>query len=74
MTKPFKPTHRITIRHNNGVETQCLVMLVDGVAYTRAEWDAYDSADWTRNDAGEWLFQGRATPDGAVSVEVKGLK
>lgn len=31
---------------------------VDGVLYTRAEWDSADNADWTLDEDGEPLFQG----------------
>jgi hypothetical protein len=66
----FKPTHQITVSWPHGEETVA-VMLVDGSAYTRVEWDATASADWERSDDGEWTFQGQAVPSGAVSVSVR---
>lgn len=50
----FAPTHVITL--DNGEHIQ--VQLVDGAAYTRAEWDATDQADYERQDDGSWTFQG----------------
>jgi hypothetical protein len=54
MTTTFNPTHRITT-HRETFD----VMLVDGAAYTAAEWNAALAADHERNDDGEWLFQGQ---------------
>lgn len=54
-TQEFQPTHRITLESGATVE----VMLVDGAAYTREEWDAEVPADWERDGAGGWTFQGR---------------
>lgn len=56
-TKPkFYPTHRITLRSGEVEE----VMLVDGAAYTRDEWDACDAACYERDEDGRWMFQGEA--------------
>jgi hypothetical protein len=36
-------------------------MLVDGVAYTREEWEATSPADYEKDPIdGRWTFQGRA--------------
>lgn len=60
----FKPTHVIELRHHedSGVALGILVQLVDGAAYTAAEWRADARADWTRADDGGWHFQGRGCP------------
>lgn len=50
----FAPTHEIT-----AFDRSFPVQLLDGVAYTKEEWDADASGDWEVVD-GEWLFQGRA--------------
>jgi len=57
----FFPTHRIT----TATETVD-VMLVDGAAYTQAEWDSSSAADYERSEDGKWTFQGEAF-DGTVS-------
>ena len=51
----FCPTHRITLRSGEVEE----VMLVDGAAYTREEWDSETQADYERDEAGAWTFQGQ---------------
>ncbi len=58
----FTPTHVITL---NGREIPVLVD--DGAAYTKAEWDAESKADWTVNNDGEFVFQGRV-PTGVYSI------
>lgn len=60
----FNPTHKIT----RGGET-ILVMLEDGAAYTREEWDCETQADYERNEAGEWLFQGQAFSGEVADLE-----
>jgi len=59
MTKQqqFQPSHRITLVSGEVEE----VMLVDGAAYTRAEWESESAADYERDDSGPWpiwKFQG----------------
>jgi hypothetical protein len=55
MTKPaFQPSHRITLRSGEVEE----VMLVDGAAYTAAEWESATLADYERDEDGRWTFQG----------------
>lgn len=61
-TNPFSPTHAITFANGDVLKVQ----LVDGVAYTREEWNSYSHADWTVSDEGEWLFQGRAIDGSSV--------
>lgn len=61
-----QPTHRIVWRPQGGAEHITVVRLVDGSAYTHGEWEAESASDWTVNARGEWLFQGQATPGGAV--------
>lgn len=51
----FTPTHVITMQNGERIE----VRLVDGAAYTRAEWDANEPADYERQDNGDWTFQGQ---------------
>lgn len=53
-TTPFTPTHRIETDRET-VE----VMLVDGIAYQKTEWDSLDTAEYERADDGRWLFQGQ---------------
>lgn len=45
------------------------VMLVDGAAYTQAEWDSESQADYEVNDQCEWLFQGKAFTGQVVSFD-----
>jgi hypothetical protein len=52
----FTPTHKITLADG----TTELVQLVDGSAYTRAEWDSASAADYERQEDGSWTFQGEA--------------
>lgn len=55
MTKTkFQPSHRITLRSGEVEE----VMLVDGAAYTREEWESETVADYERDENGDWTFQG----------------
>jgi hypothetical protein len=58
--RAFKPTHII---HNEGSSTPVLVD--EGRAYTRDEWDAYEAADWELVD-GQLLFQGSAIHGGTI--------
>jgi len=63
MNNPFRPTHRIVLEHRDGTRKVILVQLVDGVAYTKAEWDSETRADWEcvwneEQQVSEWLFQG----------------
>ena len=51
----FQPTH--VIQHDS---TTVEVMLVDGVAYQRDEWESTTGADYQRTDDGRWLFNGEA--------------
>lgn len=62
MTVQFCPTHVIEIAGR-----RIKVMLVDGAAYTQAEWLTDAPADWEVVD-GEWLFQGRV-PAAPYTVE-----
>lgn len=55
-TGEWYPTHRI-VRYVKVFTDE--VMLVDGIAYTRAEWETTSPADYERID-GEWTFQRRA--------------
>lgn len=53
----FRPSHRITL--NSGEIEE--VMLVDGAAYTKEEWESETVADYERNCDGPWpvwTFQG----------------
>ncbi len=72
----YQPTHRIEVRTGLNPPDSAppssvdLVHLYseddddgDGLAYTRAEWDAEDSASWEVT-AGEWRCQGQVTPGG----------
>lgn len=55
MSKPeFFPSHRITLRSGEVEE----VMLIDGAAYTRDEWESETVADYECDEAGAWTFQG----------------
>jgi len=51
---PFVPTHKITT-NAEAVD----VMLVDGAAYTAAEWESSGTADYECDSDGKWTFQGR---------------
>ena len=56
MAQPsFEPTHVITLASGDSFPVQ----LVDGVAYTLAEWESGAGADYERDDDGYWLCQGR---------------
>ena len=61
-------THKITSGRRVWV-----VMLAEGAAYTRAEWDAYERADWECDPDGVWTFQGAAAP-GVGAVFVRALR
>jgi hypothetical protein len=61
----WTPTHEVKWTPAAGRAQTWKVMLVDGVAYTREEWDGADNADLELTDEGEWRFQGQATPGGA---------
>lgn len=63
MSSKFAATH---IVQHSGQSYE--VMLVDGAAYTQAEWDSESQADYEVNDQGEWLFQGQAFSGEVVSV------
>lgn len=66
----FTPTHLITVTDENGHVEKISVMLIDGAAYTRREFEASAYADWECSEDGEWTFQGRAHPSvGTVHVE-----
>jgi hypothetical protein len=53
-TRAFQPTHVITLDSGEQIEVE----LVDGAAYTRAEWESTTAADYECSDGGEWTFQG----------------
>ncbi len=65
------PTHRLTLHHHDGCREVELVAVVDGAAYTAAEWAADAAADWELTEEG-WLFQGGA-PAHVASYEVGAL-
>ena len=66
MTKTkFQPSHRITLRSGEVEE----VMLVDGAAYTREEWESETVADYERDENGAWTFQGE--PFACTVEEIK---
>jgi hypothetical protein len=72
-TTSFTATHEITVTdRDTGAVKVIPVALVDGVAYTRVEWDACAPADW-EYDAGSWTFQGRAVPAVRDEVTVRTL-
>jgi hypothetical protein len=52
--KTFCPNFKITLRSGEVAE----VMLVDGAAYTAAEWDTNSAADYECDENGWWTFQG----------------
>jgi hypothetical protein len=52
MTTAFNPTHRITTDRET-VD----VMLVDGAAYQKCEWESSTGTDYFREHG--WLFQGQ---------------
>lgn len=56
----FRATHRITERHPDGRRRCYRVCLVDGVAYTKEEWEGVGHADWTLDEEGIWLWRGQA--------------
>lgn len=61
MTTEFVPTHVIE------AWGKCEeVILLDGVAYTRSEWDACDSADWEFTKKRGLLFQGRVIDGSSI--------
>lgn len=51
----FKATHII-----NDNDEFIEVMLIDGAAYTRSEFEAESRADYERQEDGSWTFQGQA--------------
>lgn len=51
----FKPDHLITMER-----IEYPVMLVEGVCYTKAEWDLAENADFTYDEDKGCLFQGQA--------------
>jgi hypothetical protein len=66
MTMPeFAPSHRITLRSGEVEE----VMLIDGAAYTREEWESETMADYERDESGAWTFQGE--PFACTVSEIK---
>ena len=76
----WKPTHTLTLTHDDGTSEIVMVMACqgegddgDGPAYTRAEWDGREPADW-EVDGGEWQFMGQSAPSGVVSVEVRRIR
>lgn len=55
----WRPTHSIDLDSGERVE----VMLLDGAAYTRSEWDTETPADYECDPVtGAWTFLGRAFP------------
>lgn len=69
MKREFEPTHVITLADGERIEVQ----LVDGAAYTHAEWNATDAADYERQENGDWTFQGQPF-DGTVEPITKETK
>lgn len=67
----FKATHKITVTSATRTDVE-EVMLVDGVGYTRDEWENQVQADWTVYK-GEWRFQGRVSPLANSTVSVEAL-
>lgn len=58
----FVATHRVTLK--KGSEKRIYdVMLQEGVAYTKDEWDDDESASWEVVD-GKWCFRGEVSPWG----------
>ena len=51
----FNPTHRVQMDRSDYE-----VMLIDGAAYTKDEWNNYDRADFECTPTGCWLFLGEA--------------
>lgn len=64
MWSKFAATHEITFLSDRGFTRVYYVMLVDGAAYTDAEWRADCPADWECDAAGDWTHLGHSTPDG----------
>lgn len=62
----WQATHEIT-GHLFGRRYRRRVRLLDGAAYTKAEWEAAATADWSVTVEGAWLFQGQA-PVGTYKV------
>lgn len=60
----FQPTHRIVTP-----SAIIPVMLCDGAAYTREEYEASAPADYERQDDGAWTFQGQPFEGEVVSTE-----
>jgi hypothetical protein len=59
--RPFKRTHEIVlfIEGTSTIMHRIAVMLEDGAAYTKEEWEHDSSADWECDCKGEWTFQGK---------------
>jgi hypothetical protein len=63
----FRATHQITTK-----DETIPVLLVDGVAYTRDEWDADARADWEFTHDTGLLFQGQVIDGSSIqSIERK---
>lgn len=70
----FRATHEIVFRPRRGRVQRTRVMLLDGAAYDRDEWDADERASWERDERGVWTCCGQTTPGGeAGTVEVREL-
>jgi hypothetical protein len=84
MSKPWTPTHVITLENPDQEASRVRVMLVPieegyairGPAYTKEEWEAEAPADWVLHVQkvtlqGIWLFQGRPAPTDNTTVTVE---
>lgn len=75
MTKRFAPTHEITLTDKRTGERRSFpVALVDGLAYTRQQWEADEKAEWKFHPVDGWVFWGKPSPAYHLEVSVKKLK
>jgi hypothetical protein len=69
----WKATHKIIFTPKDNQKKQVtLVMLYDGVAYTKDEFDTGSQADWSYSKEDGWRWQGQSTPggeNGSVKIE-----
>lgn len=67
----FTPTHRIIVTRPGCGTVITEVCLVDGAAYTKAEWEDGERASWKRHDDGTWTIDGYSSPAPGASVRVE---